>query len=154
MFLHVEYVISYKIKNIGIIMNYPLPVEIREYFLFTTILIFITGLIMFYKRDYVSALFVFGLVFTSFNFWRNPLYDIRRTLDMTMCKIITIFFVIASINFHEFNRMLYYSIVITFIIYTIIENILWMFNSNKWVIFHLALHIYTAYFLLFIYYVL
>ena len=130
------------------------PREFCEYFLFTTIFIFITGCIMFYNKDYVTSLFIFSLAFTSINFWRNPQFDYRRTIDMTMCKIVIIFFLISSVNFPEFNRVLYECIVITFIIFTIIENILWAFDNYQWIIFHLAIHIYTAYFVLFIYYVL
>ena len=135
-------------------MKYLLPIEIGEYFLFTTTFIFITGVILFYNRDYITSFFIFSLVFTSINFWRNPQYDLRRTVDMTMCKILALYFLINSINFHEFNRVLYECILLVIIIFTIIENSLWTINSNKWVIFHLAIHIYTAYFTLFIYYVL
>ena len=130
------------------------PKEFCEYFLFTTIFIFITGCIMFYNNDYISSLFVFALVFTSINFWRNPRFDYRRTVDMTMCKILGVFLLINSINFPEFNRLLYECIVITFLIFTLIENLLWAFGNHQWVIFHLGMHIYTAYFLLFVYYVL
>jgi hypothetical protein len=135
-------------------MNYPLPIEIREYFLFTTTFIFITGVITYYNRDYITSFFIFSLVFTSINFWRNPQYGLRRTVDMTMCKIIALYFLINSISFHEFNRVLYECILLVFIIFTIAENMLWSIDSNKWVIFHLAIHIYMAYFPLFIYYVL
>ena len=135
-------------------MKYPLPIEIREYFLFTIMFIFITGIITFYKKDYITSFFVFCLVFTSINFWRNPLYDIRRTIDMTMCKILGIFLLINSITFNEFNRVLYECIIISLLSFTLIENILWILDNYQWVIFHLAIHIYTFYFILFIYYVL
>jgi len=130
------------------------PKEFCEYFLFTTMFIFLSGCVMFYNKDYISSFFVFTLVFTSINFWRNPKFDFRRTADMTMCKIIGVFFLITSINFHEFNRTLYECILLVFIIFTICENVLWYFDNHQWVIFHLAIHIYMAYFSMFIYYVL
>jgi hypothetical protein len=73
---------------------------------------------------------------------------------MTMCKIVGIFLLITSINFPEFNRVLYECIVITLLIFTIIEHTLWAFDNYQWIIFHLAIHIYAGYFLIFIYYVL
>ena len=130
------------------------PKECCEYFLFTSTYIFISGCIMFYNKDYISSMVVFALVFTSINFWRNPQFGYRRTIDMTMCKILGVFLLINSINFQEFNRVLYECIIVTFLTYSFIENILWSFNNHQWIIFHLAMHIYTAYFLVFIYYVL
>lgn len=135
-------------------MNYPIPFEICEYFLFTTTFIFISGVILFYNKDYITAFLVFSLVFTSINFWRNPRYDIRRSIDMTMCNILGIFLLLVSVCFEEFNRVLYDCVVIVLHVFTLIENILWAFDNNQWVIFHLAIHIYTAYFLIFIYYFL
>jgi len=157
MFLLVEYVISYKLKDRRILMNYNkeiCPKEFCEYFLFTTIFIFLSGCVMFYNKNYVSSFFVFALVFTSINFWRKPRFDYRRTIDMTMCKIISLFFLINTLYFHEFNRVFYHCVLLSLIIFNIIENVLWHFDSNKWIIFHLAVHIYMAYFSIFIYYVL
>ena len=135
-------------------MNYPIAIEIREYFLCYSLLILITSLVMFYNKDYTIAFFLFILFITSINFWRNPMYDIRRTMDMTMCKIIAIFFFINSFTVDEFNRLLTYCVLLVFIIFNTIEFILWYFDNYQWVIFHLAMHIYMAYFPLLLYYVL
>ena len=154
MFLHVEYVIIYKKKSLWIIMNYNCPRQISEYLLCSSLLIGITSAVSFYNKDYITFIFIFTLFITSINFWRNPQYSIRRTVDMTMCKLLGLYFFISSISFHEFNRVLYECIVLVFIMYNIIENVLWLFNNNQWVIFHMAIHIYTFYFTIFIYYVL
>ena len=104
MFLHVEYVIIHKKKNIYILMDYPLPNKISDYLLCTSILIGLTALITFYNKDYITSILVFSLFLTSINFWRNPQYGIRRTIDMTLCKIICLFFLVSCLYFHEFNR--------------------------------------------------
>lgn len=135
-------------------MNYNCPHEISEYLLCSSLLIGITSVVLFYNKDYITFIFIFILFITSINFWRNPQYNIRRTVDMTMCKLTALYMFINTIHLHEFNRVLYQCIFLVFIIYNIIENLLWFFNSNQWVIFHMALHIYTFYFTIFIYYVL
>ena len=135
-------------------MDYPLPNKISDYLLCTSILIGLTALITFYNKDYITSILVFSLFLTSINFWRNPQYGIRRTIDMTLCKIICLFFLVSCLYFHEFNRVLYECIVLTLIFFSIIENLLWFFNSHKWVVFHLAIHIYMSYFTIFIYYIL
>jgi len=154
MFLLVEYVITYNLKHNRIIMKYPIPREISEYFLYSSFLILIAAIITFYNKDYLTSFIIFCLFFTSINFWRNPLYNIHRTLDMTMCKILATFFIISSFTFCECNRVLFDCALLVCLIYNIIENILWIFDSNKWVIFHLAIHIYVFYFIIFIYYIL
>jgi hypothetical protein len=135
-------------------MNYPIPREFSEYLLWTSFLIGIAGFITYYKGDYITSFFVFCMFFTSINFWRNPQYNFHRTLDMTMCKILGIFFILNSFTFCEFNRVLYECILFVGLIYNIIENILWVCDSHKWIIFHLAMHIYVSYFIIFIYYIL
>jgi len=154
MFRRVDYVIVCKIKNIKIIMKYPISREISEYLFFSSFLIGIPATITYYNRDYITSFFISSLFFTSINFWRNPQYNMHRTLDMTMCKIIMVFFIINSFTFCEFNRVLFNFVLFMCILYNIIENILWIFDSNKWIIFHLAMHLYVSYFIIFIYYIL
>ena len=135
-------------------MNYPIPREISEYFLCSSLFIFIVATTTFYNNDYITSFFMTCLFSTSINFWRNPQYNIHRTLDMAMCKIIGIFFIINSFTFCEFSRVLFECVILVAVLFNITENILWLCDSNKWVIFHLAIHIYVSYFILFIYYIL
>jgi hypothetical protein len=135
-------------------MNYPIPREFSEYLLCTSFLIGLSGAVTYYNMDYITSFFVFCMFFTSINFWRNPQYNLHRALDMSMCKILGIFFIINSFTFCEFNRILYECVLLTGIIYNIIENILWVYGSDKWIIFHMAMHIYVSYFIIFIYYIL
>ena len=135
-------------------MKYPVSREISEYFFCSSFLIGIAACITYYNRDYITSLFVFCMFFTSINFWRNPLYNIHRTLDMTMCKILMLFFIISSFTFCEFKRVLFECVLFVALLFNITENILWIYDSHKWIIFHLAIHIYVSYFIIFIYYIL
>jgi len=154
MFRLVEYVIIFELKNIIILMNYPIPREFSDSLFCTSFLILIASCITYYNRDYMTSFCGFCLFFTSINFWRNPQYNFHRTLDMTMCKFIMIFFIITSFTLCEFDRVLFQSILFVVILFNIVENILWLLDSHKWVIFHLAMHIYVSYFIIFIYYIL
>ena len=135
-------------------MKYPIPRELSDTLFCSSFLIFIAACITCYNMHYLTTFFGFCLFFTSINFWRNPQYNFRRTLDMTMCKCMMIFFIITSFTFCEFDRVLFLSILFVVILFNIIENILWVFDSYKWLIFHLAMHIYVSYFIIFIYYIL
>ena len=112
--------------------------------LFSIIICYITN--NFYNGLYYSILFL-----TSINFWRNPEYGLRRNIDKTVV-FLGIPFTLSQLHLikNEFYIYSLLSMCICLNVFYFIELILIKFNSNKWVIFHLTIHLYSALLILFI----
>lgn len=92
---------------------------------------------------YVSLYFLF-LFLSSINHWRKPEYGIRRNLDLFIvyCGVACLIFQCSLLK-SEFSRFIILSILFNCMVFYFIEYILVYFNSNKWVILHMCIHIYT-----------
>jgi hypothetical protein len=99
---------------------------------------------------YVTLYFLF-LFLSSINHWRKPEYGIRRNIDLFMVYFgASIVILQCCLLKSEFNRFMVVSILFNCIIFFILEYILVYFNSNKWVILHMSIHLYSILMVLFI----
>jgi hypothetical protein len=99
---------------------------------------------------YVSLYFLF-LFLSSINHWRRPEYGIRRNIDLLIVYIGCAFTILrVCVLKNEFNRYIVLSMLFCIVIFYFLEYILVYFNSNKWVLLHMTIHLYSSLLILFI----
>jgi hypothetical protein len=127
--------------------EFPLNQNYSKFLFYSSFMIGISACIAFYMQDTILMIFLFLLFLTSINYWRKPEYGLRRQIDMTLCGICTFYFVtVAFLFLPEFNRVMYVNTAICVGVFYIFEYVLSYKRSVKWIVFHMAMHIYTAFF--------
>lgn len=129
------------------VFEFPLNTNYSKFLFYSSFMIGISSCIAFYMQDTILTIFLFLLFLTSINYWRKPEHGIRRQIDMFLCGICTVYFIIVSFLFlPEFNRVMYINTAICVGVFYIFEYTLCYIRSIKWIIFHMAMHIYTSFF--------
>jgi len=124
----------------------PLPYKYSKYLFCSSFLMSVTALVTLYYDEGYTSLYYFLLFLTSINFWRRPEYGFRRQLDQLLvysgCLYVlyNVFLVLKT----EFQRVTFISLFACVLIFDIIELLLCYFNSTKWIIFHMAIHLYVS----------
>jgi hypothetical protein len=127
--------------------KFPLNPNYSRFVFYSSFMIGISSCIAFYMQDTILTIFLFLLFLTSINYWRKPEYGLRRQIDMFLCGISLFYFITVSFLFlPEFNRVMYVNTSICVGVFYICEYILCYFKNVKWIVFHMAMHIYTAFF--------
>uniref|UniRef100_A0A6C0D1Y3 TLC domain-containing protein n=1 Tax=viral metagenome TaxID=1070528 RepID=A0A6C0D1Y3_9ZZZZ len=135
-----------EIKMIGEGCSLPLPYKYSKYLFCSSFLMSVTALVTLYYDEGYTSLYYFLLFLTSINFWRRPEYGFRRQLDQLLvysgCLYVlyNVFLVLKT----EFQRVTFISLFACVLIFDIIELLLCYFNSTKWIIFHMAIHLYVS----------
>jgi len=124
----------------------PLPYKYSKYLFCSSFLMSVTALVTLYYDQGYTSLYYFLLFLTSINFWRRPEYGFRRQLDQLLvysgCLYVlyNVFLVLKT----EFQRVTFISLFACVLIFDIIELVLCYFQSTKWIIFHMAMHLYVS----------
>jgi hypothetical protein len=133
----------------------PLSYNYSKYLYYSSFLLGISSYISFYFQDYYTFLFMFVLFLSSIQFWRKPDYGLQRDIDMFLCKCIAVYFYMNTLCFYdEFSRTMYIYVFICLFLFLMIEWVLYSLKHKKWIIFHMAIHIYVSFFTPFILYIL
>ena len=123
-----------------------------KYLVYTSFLFLLSALLSFLYNSFYSSIIIFLLFLTSINHWNRPDNNIIKRIDLFIVKIVGIYFIINSLYKDEVCREFFNSISISIVIFYMIEHILDFYKNNKWIIFHMALHIYASYlFILFLF---
>lgn len=136
-------------------LGYPLPYKYSKYLVYSSCLMSLTALVALYYDDDITSIYYFLIFLTSINFWRKPEYGLRHKIDKCMVYLLCIYGlynIYLLLNNDFYREMLTYS-GICIIVFFILEHILCYFKSTKWIIFHMALHIYVTFTGLFILFV-
>ena len=123
-------------------MNILYNHEGSEILCLSSLLFLIPIIYAFENNLYLYSLFLSGILVTSFNFWRHPIYGIRRNMDLYYAKIS---FIISCIIYYIYCNN-YESIFLTiFILSSILYN--YYLSSyyyekldNKWIFHHACFH--------------
>jgi hypothetical protein len=108
-------------------------------------LIGVSSTISMYYNDYSTVLFMFLLFLTSINYWQRPDYGFRRDVDMFLCKVIAVFFYLKTTIFYdEFIAEIFINTTYNIFFLYALEHLLWYYRNKKWIIFHMAIHIYLS----------
>ncbi len=124
-------------------VSYTVPQEQSKFLLSSSYLLSIPLLIAYLMEDWYTLFFVTMLLFTSINYWRDVRAGFRRNLDITVVIITSCYFLIESIKKQPFDHLViicFYFICAT--VFYLIEKLLYLFKSNKWIILHMSMHIY------------
>lgn len=133
----------------------PLSYNYSKYLFYSSFLLGISSYISFYFQDYYTFLFMFVLFLSSIKFWRKPDYGLQRDIDMFLCKCIAVYFYMNTLCFYdEFSRTMYIYVFMCLFLFLMIEWILFSLKHKKWIIFHMTIHIYVAFFTPFILYII
>ena len=132
---------------------YPIPYKYSKYLFYSSFTMSLTSLIALYFDEGVTSFYYFVLFLTSINFWRKPEYGIRHRMDKTMVYVGLgyTFFVIYMLLNKEFYRIVFINMFLCVLIFDIISHTLCMVHSTKWIVFHMAIHIYASLMGLFIF---
>jgi hypothetical protein len=99
---------------------------------------------------YISLYFLF-LFLSSINHWRRYEYGLRRNIDLLIVNMGGAFTILkVCLLKNEINRYIVLSILFCMLIFYILEYVLVYFNSNKWVLLHMTIHLYTCLLVLFV----
>ena len=135
-----------EIENIKDGCALPLPYKYSKYLFCSSFLMSGTALVTLYYDDGVTSLYYFLLFLTSINFWRRPEHGFRRQLDQVLvysgCLYVlyNVFLVLKT----EFQRVTFISLFLSVLLFDVAEIILCYFNSTKWIVFHMAIHLYVS----------
>jgi len=135
--------------------RYPLPYKYSKYLVMSSFLMSLSALFALYFDEGFISIYFFLLFLTSINFWRKPQYGIRHKIDKMLVYTGVIYFLFYTyilLN-KEFYRIMFLNLFICVLCFDIIERICCYFNSTKWIIFHMTVHLYVSIMGLFIIFV-
>lgn len=110
-----------------------------------------SSIISYIKNDLYKFIYYTTLFLTSINFWRDPIYGLRRNMDLSVVYSGVLFtFTQIFLLKNDFYMYCVLSMCWCCLVFYIFEFICVYFNSNKWVIFHMSLHLYASLMIIFI----
>lgn len=135
--------------------GYPLPYKYSKYLFLSSFLMSLTALIAIYFNEGFTSLYYFLLFLTSINFWRKPQYGLRHKIDklLVYAGVVYVFIYIYILLNKEFYRIMFINLFLCVLMFNAIEHICCYFNSTKWIIFHMAIHLYVSIMGLFIFFI-
>jgi hypothetical protein len=105
----------------------------------------------YYMNDYYFTFYFILLFLSSINHWRKPEYGLRRNIDLFIVYSGVVYTLLrVCLLSCEFNRVVILSMLFSCLVFYIIEFICVYYNSNKWVIYHMTLHLYASLLVVFI----
>jgi len=135
--------------------GYPLPYKYSKYLFLSSFLMALTALIAIYFDEGFTSLYYFLLFLTSINFWRKPQYGLRHKIDklLVYAGVIYTFICIYILLNKEFYRIMFINLFLCILMFNMIEHTLCYFHSTKWIVFHMAIHLYASIMGLFMFFI-
>jgi hypothetical protein len=133
----------------------PIPYEYSKYLFYSSFLIGAASFVSLYYQDTLTFIFMFVMFISSIHFWRKPDYGLARDLDMFLCKIMSVYFFGVTVYFYgEYYQAVYIINMINILFLYMGELIFYAYKNKKWIIFHMSMHFYFAFFVPFVLYIL
>jgi len=123
----------------------PMSYEYSQYMIYSSFSFLITTILAYMANDIPVAIYFLVIFITSINYWRHSDYGIRRDVDMVMAKISFILFIKKLCLSNEFQFVYFISYYICGLMFYAMEQILVYYKNIKWIIFHMAIHIYISF---------
>jgi hypothetical protein len=133
---------------------YPIPYKYSKYLFYSSFLMLLSFIFALYFNEGYVSIYFFLLFLTSINFWRKPEYGLRRNLDKMLVYfgvIYTLFYIYLLSG--SFYKIMFLNMFICVLVFHITEYILCYFNSTKWIIFHMTMHLYVSSMVLFVFFI-
>jgi hypothetical protein len=134
--------------------DYPLPYKYSKYLYLSSFLMGLSAIFALYFDEGIVSIYFFLLFLTSINFWRKPEYGLRHKLDKMLVYagcfyfLIYIYFLIG-----EFYKIMWMNVFMCVLVFYAIEHILCYSGCTKWIVFHMAIHLYISIMVLFIFFI-
>ena len=104
--------------NNGLYNGLIVPKSHANYLFCSSCSFLITALYGLYKKEYVKCLSVFLIFITSINYWRNPVYGLRRNIDI-VSAILGILINVQNSNLHPRRLCLILFLLLSILFYPI-----------------------------------
>jgi hypothetical protein len=131
--------------------KYPMSYSYSKFLLYSSCTIGISSVIAYIMDDVYISLYLLILFLTSINFWRKPEYGLRRNIDLTVVYMYALYTILNIFLLKdEFHRVILLIVFLSVNLYNVVEQILYYFGSPKWIIFHMAMHIYVSFGIFFV----
>jgi len=116
---------------------------------YTSYFFLVASMVSYAYHDVLSSMFFLALFMTSINHWRNPCFGFNRIIDITCCCLILVYmYLLFLLNYGSFH-MIVFEIILTIIVFVLLmEWIFYVMGHPFWIVFHLIIHTYAAYFLI------
>ena len=127
------------------------PLSYSKFLFLSSFSMLISAIIAIIVNDIFVTSYFLLIFLTSINYWRRPEYGFRRDIDLFVvrCGIFIGFYQVSLLK-SELCRFMCLSIGFCSIVFYMIEHILVYFNSLKWIIIHMTIHLYMILGVLFI----
>ena len=125
--------------------------EYKKYLFCSSFCMLFASIISYIKNDSYKGIYYIILFLTSINFWRDPIYGIRRNMDLFIVYF-GVPFTLTQLYLlqNDFYMYCILSMCLCCLVFYIMEFICVKYLSNKWVIFHMTLHLYASLLVVFI----
>jgi hypothetical protein len=126
-------------------ISLPMSYEYSKFLFYSSFSMLIATIISYIMNDiYITSYFLI-MFLTSINYWRRPEYGLRRNIDLFMVKfgLCAVLWQVCLLK-SEFTRYCLVYLFICCVFFYIIEHILCYMKSVKWIIFHMAIHMYFS----------
>jgi hypothetical protein len=126
-------------------VHLPMSYNYSKFLFFSSFSMLISTLFAIYMNDIYITIYFFLLFLSSINYWRKPEYGFRRNIDLLLVKVgVIILLSQICLLKNEFCRHVYISLAFCSVIFYIIEHILVYMINVKWIVFHMAIHLYIS----------
>jgi len=128
--------------------NYD-PNSSAQILYYSSYLFLVASMVSYAYQDVLSSLFFLALFMTSINHWRNPCFGFNRLVDIACCILLVVYmYILFLLNYGSFH-LVFFEVLFTIILFVfLVEWVLYLMDHPFWIVFHLIIHTYAAYFLL------
>lgn len=125
--------------------KFPMDYQYSRFLFYSSFCMGVSAFIAYIMNDLYITVYLIMLFLTSINHWRKPEYGLRRNIDLTIVSLGVGYSLLKIFLLKdEFYRALLLSLGICIMLFFAFEYVLEYLDSPKWIIFHMALHIYAS----------
>lgn len=125
--------------------KFPMTYEYSKFLFYSSFSMGVSAFIAYIMNDIFITSYLILLFLTSINHWRQPEYGLRRNIDLTVVSI-GVMYSLSQIFLlkDEFHRVCLLILGLCGTLMFALEYILVYFDSPKWIVFHMTLHMYAS----------
>jgi hypothetical protein len=122
----------------------PSPRESSKLLTKTSFLFLIPGVYAFQHELYYYSLVLLLTTGISFNFWRKPVYGLRRNIDLVYAKLSFVIFFVSGVYYVRIYLSLYYTLLFLMLYYFQTAYVLSQKRVYNWYRYHALFHLIVA----------
>lgn len=123
----------------------PMCYDYSKFLFFSSFSMAVSAFIAYIMNDTYITAYLLLLFLTSINHWRKPEYGLRRNIDLTVVSFGVCYALLQILLLKdEFHRVGLLILGCCGIVFYLLEYLLSYLDSPKWIIIHMALHMYAS----------